>query len=260
MDAQFEDLEGPRWLRSLERIFLSVLAVAALTGLMLLIGRDWLGEGVIALLYLIPVSWSAARWGLGAGIAAAIAAGLSFNFFFIPPFYTLYIGSLEGWLLLAIFLVVATVVVGRIQVGLNQAKAREREAIFMYELSAALSNAFSPQSVARVLAENTQQLYQAALVRVSIEMNGDLFLVSVPEQAKVEGKAGLVLPLLAGGRFAGELCLWPGTTPLPPANDRLLLNFTNQGGLALERARLVKERASKNQSRSISPPEPVTNS
>jgi hypothetical protein len=85
----------------------------------------------------------------------------------------------------------------------------------MYELSTALSNAFTPQAVARVLAENTQQLYQAALVEVSIEMNGDFFLVSVPEQVTAAGKASLVLPLIAGGRFAGELRLWPGTAPLP---------------------------------------------
>ena len=50
---------------------------------------------MIALLYLVPISWSTARWGQGPGTAAAVFAALAFNFFFIPPYYTLYIGSLE---------------------------------------------------------------------------------------------------------------------------------------------------------------------
>src|SRR5512139_269548 len=91
----------------LEKILWAILSVAATTGIMFLLGRDRLGEGVIALLYLVPISWSTARWGQGPGIAAAIAAALGFNFFFIPPFYTFNIARLEGWLLLGIFLAVA---------------------------------------------------------------------------------------------------------------------------------------------------------
>ena len=77
------------------------------TALFLLIGRNVLGEGVIALLYLVPIGWSTTRWGQLAGMCAAVTAFLTFNFFFIPPFYTFQIGSVEGWLILIIFLGVA---------------------------------------------------------------------------------------------------------------------------------------------------------
>ena len=40
-------------------------------------------------------------------MSAALAAALAFDFLFIPPFYTFAVGSLEGWLVLAIFLAVA---------------------------------------------------------------------------------------------------------------------------------------------------------
>ena len=66
----------------------AVTLVFATTLIMLVIGRDTLGEAVIALLYLVPVSWSVSRWGQGAGMSAALTAALTFNFFFIPPFYT----------------------------------------------------------------------------------------------------------------------------------------------------------------------------
>src|SRR6266849_2375624 len=104
----------------------AVVAVAATTAVLLIAGRNTLGEAVIALLLLVPVGWSTTRWGSGAGLAAALAAALAFDFFFIPPFYTVTIGSLEGWLVFVIFLVVAVVMVDRIYSGLARAQASER--------------------------------------------------------------------------------------------------------------------------------------
>jgi hypothetical protein len=45
-----------------EQSLFAVLTVAATTVLLLLIGLDKLGEAVIALFYMVPVVWSAARW------------------------------------------------------------------------------------------------------------------------------------------------------------------------------------------------------
>ena len=143
----------------------AVLTVVALTAVMFFIGRDTLGEAVIGLLYLLPIGWSTTRWGQGPGVCAAVVAFLCFNFFFIPPFFTFTVGNLEGWLVLIIFLAVAVVMIGRIQYGLSQARAREREAIFMYELSAALAGPRTQDAVARILADHLQQLFQARLVR-----------------------------------------------------------------------------------------------
>ena len=100
--------------------FLAVLTVAVTTVPLALIGRDTLGEAVIALLYLVPVGWSAWRWGLPASIFAGAGAILSFDYFFIPPFYTFAVARLESWLVLAIFLGIAAFVVGRIQASISR--------------------------------------------------------------------------------------------------------------------------------------------
>jgi K+-sensing histidine kinase KdpD len=121
-----------------------MLTVAAGTIPMWLIGRDVLGEAVIGLLYLVPIAWSASKWGKISGVSAALTAALLFDFLFILPFYTFVIGSLEGWLMLVIFFAVAILVVGRLQNSLSKA----REATFMYELSAALANARTQEAVA----------------------------------------------------------------------------------------------------------------
>jgi two-component system sensor histidine kinase KdpD len=218
----------------------SVLAVGlalATTAVFLLIGRNVLGEGVIALLYLVPIGWSTTRWGQLPGLCAALTAALAFDFFFIPPFYTFAIGSLEGWLILIIFFLVAAVIVGRIQYGLHRAHVREREALFMYELSTSLAGARTPETVARTLARQLQQMLQAELVQVVVEPSEstDSIMVGVPTSSSAAENPDQVLPMLAPHRLVGEIRLWRGRMPLPAANGILLQNFAEQGALALER-------------------------
>ena len=223
--------------RLIEGCGLAVVVVLATTALFLLIGRNVLGEGVIALLYLVPIGWSTTRWGQLPGICAALTAALTFDYFFIPPFYTFAVGTLEGWLLLIIFLVVATVIIGRIQYGLQRAHAREREALFMYELSTSLAGAHTSEAVARTLALQLQQMLQASLVQVVVESEQaePSILASVPPTGSSTQKPDQILPMLAPHRLIGEIRLWQGHTPLPSANGILLQNFAEQGALAIER-------------------------
>jgi two-component system, OmpR family, sensor histidine kinase KdpD len=221
---------------------LGVISVAALTAVMWLIGRPTLGEAVIALLYLVPIAYSTTRWGQASGICAAVGAALAFDFFFIPPFYTFNIGSLEGWLVLVIFLAVAILIVGRIQFGLAQARQREREAIFMYELSSALAGLRSQEAIARTLANHMQQLYQAALVKVVILLDGSSQTTFAPPDGEMKNEPDLSIPIMAGQGMAGEISIWRGKIPIPSEENRLLQSFAMQGALALERAWLDENR------------------
>ena len=229
----------------ISKCLLAVLAVAVTTVPLVLIGRDTLGEAVIALLYLVPVGWSAARWAQGPGMCAALAAALTFDFFFIPPFYTFAVGRLEGWLVLVIFLAVAVVVVGRIQSGLSRARASERDAIFMYELSAALAGLRTQDAVVHALARHLQQMLQAALVQVSIQPGNQSapIIAMAPLDGKADGKPERVLPILAAPGLVGEIHLWRGNGWLPPEDSRLLQNLSTQAALALERAQLAEAEA-----------------
>ena len=196
-------------LRYLRNSFLAVLTVTAATIPLVLIGRDTLGEAVIALVYLVPVTWSANRWGQLPGISAALTAALTFNFLFIPPFFTFAIARLEGWLLLAIFLGVAIVVVERIQASLSQA----REAVFMYEMSAAICGQRTPEAVAYAVAKQIQQLFQAMLVNVIFhpDKNGPSIAVSEPNDGEGKGRPDRVLPIVNSWGLVGEIQIWRAT-------------------------------------------------
>jgi K+-sensing histidine kinase KdpD len=213
---------------------LAVLLVAATTVLMLLVGRDTLGDAVIALLYLIPVAWSANKWGQLPGISAALTAALAFDFLFIPPLYTFAVARLEGWLVLAIFLGVAILVVGRIQDSL----AKAREAVFMYELSSALTGLRTQEAVAHTVARQLQQLFQASLVNVIFypENRSLSIVVSEPSDGLGKGRPDRVLPLLNSWGLVGEIQIWRGVyLDLPSEDSRLLQNFASQTARALER-------------------------
>jgi len=221
------------------------LSVAILTIPLMLIGRDTLGEAVIALLYLVPVGWSASKWGNGAGVCAAVSAALAFDFFFIPPFYTFAVGRLEGWLVLAIFLVVSIVVIGRIQTGLTRALNSEREAIFMYEMSSSLAGLRTQEAVVHALARNLQLMFQAELVEVCAQPGGKAqpIIAAEPPSVKAGGAPDRLLPILASPGLVGEIRIWRGNGWLPADGSRLLSNFTSQASQALERARLAEAEA-----------------
>jgi K+-sensing histidine kinase KdpD len=226
----------------LSQCVLAVLIVAATTVILALIGRDTLGEAVIALLYLVPIGWSASRWGQLPGMCAALAAALMFDFFFIPPFYTFAVGRLEGWLVLVIFLGVAVVIVGRIQSVLSKARASERDAIFMYEMSAALAGLRTQAAVAHILARQLQQMFLASLVKVVIHLEGQSpdIVASEPREGAGKGRPDRALPVLNAWGLVGEIQLWRGYIELPSEESRLLQNFASQAAQALERTRLAE--------------------
>ena len=225
----------------------AVVAVAAVTAALLIIGRDTLGVAVVALLLLVPVGWSTTRWGTAAGLVAALAAALVFNFFFIPPYYTFSIGSLEGWLVFIIFTVVAVVLVDRINSGLVRAQASERDAIFMYELSAALAGARTQSAVAHILARQLQQMYQARRVQVVIQMEGQppSVVAAEPVDRAADGSAARIIPILNDWGLVGSIQIWRGAVALPAPDGRLLQNFSSQAGQALERTRLAEAETQK---------------
>jgi K+-sensing histidine kinase KdpD len=213
--------------------------VVGLTLLMLVTGRDTLGEAVIALLYLVPITWSANRWGQLAGTSAALTAALLFDFFFIPPFYTFAVGRLEGWLVLAIFLTVAVVVVGRIQASLSTA----RNAVLMYDLSEALTGMRSQEAVAHTSARCLQQFFFATLVKVIYrpQKNAPDIVVSAPLEAAETRKPDRQLPILNTWGLIGEIQIWSnGDIDLPASDSHLFKNFASQIGRAFERAQLYE--------------------
>lgn len=239
MNIKTEPISLPRVAHSL----MAVAVVLALTVVMLLIGPKMLGEGVIALLYLVPIGLCTVRWGQIAGISAAITAALSFDYLFIPPYGTFNIGSLEGWLLLFLFIAAAILVVGRIQSILADEENRTRKAIFLYEMLAAIACQQTREGVARAIANQIQQKYLAEFVQVHLNGRGTMQSITVradhgPDSLP-KNMADRALPIVSGPALIGEIDIWKGIIPLPSEDDLMVQTMLRQTAAMLDRVPLA---------------------
>lgn len=214
----------------------------ALVTILLFTLREEFNTTLVALLYLIPLGLITAIWGLGPGIASALATFLAFNYFFIQPYYTLIVHHPTDVVILVIFLVVAIVIsqlVGRMQASLAAATAREREATQLYELSTALAGLHESRVIAEILAKQVQEVLQGEVVELSIT-EAEAFSFQFPAIRQPNRPPEWKAPVQVGRGVLGELQFWRLTPSLTSSEKRLLQTFANQGALALERARLAQ--------------------
>ena len=237
-------MQGGLFLRQALSYLYPIATIAASTGLFFLF-RDILSPSTVALLYLLPVLFSTTLWGLGPGILAGVLTFLCYNFFFIAPYYTLRVHQSQDIIALIIFFIVAVVVnqlVGRAKTSLEAALRREKESTSLYEFSVGLSGINRFGEIAEIIAEKTQQTFEASAVRVEVQkIYGEESCTTTAgdPQAVEQAEPAAVVRLETARGVLGEIKLWSEQPVLQPAETRLLQTFAAQGALALERAALA---------------------
>ncbi len=221
--------------------FLAAFVVAGTT-LLIQVLRTNLSIQVIALLYLLPVVFCTRLWGLGPGILSAMSVFLCLNYYFIPPYYTLLVHQSQDLLALIVFLIIAVIIsqlLGHDQESIAAAISREGEATSLYELSVALAGLHDEKSVAQVLLEKIRDTFSTDKVEVIIyKQPKDIRLVMETEGDTHPIEISCTFDLATTRGKLGQVRIWRSTIPLSRTEERLLKTFSNQGSLALERARL----------------------
>lgn len=105
--------------RSATGYLMAIVGVAAVTAILKLFAGH-VNATTVALALLLNVLFIAMRWGSLPALLASVLAMLCFNFFFLPPFGTLTIATLDNWIALAAFLITA------VTVGQLSARAKKR--------------------------------------------------------------------------------------------------------------------------------------
>jgi two-component system sensor histidine kinase KdpD len=222
--------------------YLFAFGAIALVTVILTTLREELDTTLVALLYLIPLGLITAVWGLGPGIASALATFLAFNYFFIQPYYNFLVHRPTDVVILVIFLIVAIVIsqlVGRMQVSLAAATAREREATQLYELSTALAGLQDRHAIAEILARQIQDVLQAEAVELNVT-GTQPFIFQLPENGQLTRPPDWRVPIQIARGTLGEILLWRSAPAITSGEKRLLQTFASQGALAFERARLAQ--------------------
>ncbi len=129
-------LKSLRWKRCLFDSLLVLCSAFSLTGFIFLF-HLYPQIPDISLAYLLVILALASKRGLYPALLASVVAFLSFDFFFVPPVYSLLINKFEDILTLIVFLVTA-IITSRFASALRQrakqANRREQETRILYEL------------------------------------------------------------------------------------------------------------------------------
>ncbi|MFO1476570.1 MAG: sensor histidine kinase KdpD [Verrucomicrobiota bacterium] len=238
----------------------SIALVAALNwGLM-----TFTGPRVPGLVFLLMVVLLALKIGRGPVLAAGALSALVWNFFFLPPRFTLVISSFEDALLFSAYFVVALVLgqlVARIRTQERAERTREERTAALYELTRDLAEAGSRDEVVWQLVLQINRVFQASAAvcmpfnnRLAPHPDSTMTLsekeLGVADWAyrhrkpagrftdNLPGADAFHLPLATERKIFGVLALnMPGNS-LTPAQRTLLETFARQAALVLDRVEL----------------------
>ena len=224
--------------------------------------------------YLLGVVVAGLRIGRLPSVLTAVLNVLCFDFFFVPPRFTLAVADVQYVLTFAVMLTVALVIatlVARVRQQTRVAGARERRTALLYAMSRELAATRDGESMARLAVKHVAEVFQCECVVLLPNAAGRL---GYPKDKRMDGsyrgadlavaqwvadhgrRAGLgsdtlpaapalYLPLGDGRRGLGVLAVRPSNPRrvLLPEQRHLLETFAGQIGLALERAGLAETAA-----------------
>jgi two-component system, OmpR family, sensor histidine kinase KdpD len=240
-------------------------------------GLAWLmfprfGLSNLVMVYLLGVVAVAARSDRGPTVFASVLSVATFDFFFIPPFFSFSVSDTQYLVTFAVMLVVALVISGltvRIRAQATAARDRERRTAALYAMSRELASTRGVDDLLAIAIRHIVDVFPAEVAVLLPDPTGRLTPRPVPaatlrtdtaEQAVAEwvyshrelaglgtstlpGAAALYVPLIGSRGAAGVLGVKPSEPHAfdSPEQLHLLETFANQTALAIERAALADE-------------------
>ena len=241
----------------------SVAMVVAMGAIMFAV-RSHLSVATTALVLVVPVVAGVAIGGFPAGVVATAAGFLLYDFVFIPPYYTLYVGAAQNWVALGVYAVVMVItarVVAQLNVARKEAQARAVAARRLFDLSELLVREAPLPELLQTVVASAREAFDLEGAALLLPSDGKLSLVAsvgVPladdelhhlassssspvslESARVRPGEVQAVALVASGQAIALLAL-RGLPPTGHGNEQLQA-FVNHLALALERAQLRDE-------------------
>jgi K+-sensing histidine kinase KdpD len=160
-------------LRTAYRGYLTGAAAVLIVTLALLPFRGRMNSTPVALSFLLAVLFTAASSGRSPALITSLAAIFCFNFFFLPPYYTLIIDDPQNWVALGVFFLTSLIAGGLSAREKKKAQEAESKTKQVEQLYSDLQKAFEKASKAEAL-EQSEKLKSALLDAVSHELRTPL--------------------------------------------------------------------------------------
>jgi two-component system sensor histidine kinase KdpD len=226
----------------------------------------------VIMVYLLGVVTVAARRDRGPTVLTSVLSVATFDFFFVPPYFSFAVSDTQYLVTFAVMLVVALVISGltvRIRAQADAARDRERRTAALYAMSRELASTRGVDELLAIAIRHIVDVFPAEVSVLLPDTAGSLAARSVPaatlradstEQAVAQwvfehrelaglgtatlpGAAALHVPLIGSRGAVGVLGVKPAEAHAfdSPEQLHLLETFANQTALAIERAALADE-------------------
>lgn len=225
----------------------------------------------LVMVYLLGVTVAGLRFGRAPSLLTAALNVAAFDFFFVPPRFSMAISDAQYLVTFFVMLIIA-LVIANLMASVRQqtrvAGARERRTALLYAMSRELVATRGIETLARVAVSHIAEVFQCQAVVLLPNPDGKLtYPMDLPLERSLKGadlaiaqwvldhgrQAGLgtdtlpaapalYVPLQEGGKPLGVLAVLPSNPRriLLPEQRHLLETFASQIGLAVERAQLAE--------------------
>ena len=272
-----------RWrLQSGGKQYAVAAATLAVVGLLNVLLAQYTGPRVPGFIFLLAVVLLALFLGRGPVLFAGAASALAWNYFFLPPRFTLIITSTEDGVLFGLYFVVTIVLgqlVARIRAQELAERRREERATALYQLTREFAQAGTRDEIVWQLVAEVSRVFQANTAVVlpgknSLAAHPDSSLALTEKELHVAewsflnrqpagkftdnlpGAESLHLPLMTERAVVGVLSVSLPEKTFPLARRDLLEAYARQAALVLDRVAL---RAAGEQSKLVAESERLSN-
>jgi len=240
------------------------ICATALIALVLLPLRAKVNVSTVTLIFIIPAISAEVAGGIVAGFTTVGVSALVLDFYFIPPYGTLSIGSTQNWVGLGVYLVVVGlvgVVVARYKRAHREVRRSALNMRRVYELSELLVQDQSSEDLLVSIVHAVQNVFDIETAALFVLENGRLGIaasigpeLSSDELAQLDPQPGhsvsmstalgsssdlRTVSLAASGRPVGVLVL-KGARFSDEDRD-MLVTFANDAAIAIERSQLREQ-------------------
>jgi Osmosensitive K+ channel histidine kinase len=233
---------------------------------------SFLGVVNISMLYLLPVLYSAARWGRLPAVITAAMGVITFDFFFVPPIYMFTVADIRYLLSFTIFLLVGLItgtLSARLKNQIYYSRQRESRVSALYALSKDIAAVDKLDTVLESIVSNIASTLEGRVVLLLPNENAKLVLRKdsgsndflnesemavatwVFEKGQKAGRgtetlgaaAAFYLPLSAeqGAQGVLGICFHESEAQFDPERIRLLEAFVGFAAMAINRIKLAEQ-------------------
>ena len=131
----------------------------------------------LIMIYLLSVTLIAYRYGRRMSIIASFLSVLFFDYFFVPPYFTLTVSNIEYILTFVVMLIVGLIIAhltGQLRYQTNEMRIREDRTQALYDFSRNLSKSSYPDDLFKIARTHIVEFFKCGVVIFAPDVDGKL--------------------------------------------------------------------------------------